>query len=69
MVLQEIADERGWHWQTFLVPDPDRDLMATDHIVASSDSQILDNTGQWFNLARVAIESRMPDAWIVDLST
>ena len=67
-VLQEIAAERGWNWQTLLVPDPDRDLMATDHIVASSDSQILDNAKQWFNLARVAIESRVPDAWVVDLS-
>ncbi len=67
-MLEEIAEQRGWSWQTFLVPDPDRDLMATKHIVASSDSQILDNAGQWFNLARIAIESRVPEAWLVDFS-
>ncbi len=67
-VFQEIAAERGWNWQTFLVADPDRDLMATDHIVSTSDSQILDNAKEWFNLARLAIELRVPDAWLVDFS-
>ena len=42
--------------------------MATDHIVATSDSQILDNAKEWFNLARLAIELRVPDVWVVDLS-
>ena len=46
----------------------DRDLIETDHIVASSDSQILDNTEQWFNLARVAIESRVAEAWLIRLN-
>ena len=67
-VLQEIAQERDWNWQTFLVPDPDRDLIRADQIVATSDSQILDQATRSFNLARLAIESRVPDAWIVDLS-
>ena len=64
----KIVGDRGWIWETSLVPDPDRDLIATDHIVASSDSQILDGTSQWFNLARHAIQLRVPDAWVVDLS-
>ncbi|MCA9007538.1 MAG: hypothetical protein KDA70_19860 [Planctomycetaceae bacterium] len=37
-------------------------------IVASADSQILNQAERWFNLARVTIETRIPDAWIVDLS-
>lgn len=68
-MLQKVAEQRGWNWQTFLVPDPDRDLMATDQVVASSDSQILDNAGKWFNLARSAVELRVTDAWVIDLST
>ena len=67
-VIQEIAEERDWNWQTFLVRDPDRDLIRADQIVATSDSQILDQAMRSFNLARFAIESRVPDAWIVDLS-
>ena len=67
-VLQEIAEERDWNWQTCLVRDPDRDLMSTDQIVATADSQILDQATRSFNLARLAIELRVPDAWIVDLS-
>lgn len=67
-VLQEMAQERGWNWQTVLVPDPDRNLIATDQIVATSDSQILDQAERSLNLARLAIESRVPNAWIVDLS-
>jgi len=67
-VLQEIAEERDWDWETRLVPDPDPLLIRADQIVATSDSQILDQAGRWFNLARIAIELRVPDAWIVDLS-
>lgn len=66
-VLQEIAEERGWNWNVFLVPDPDRDLIATDQIVASADSQVLDSAAQWFNLARVAIELRVAEAWLIRL--
>ena len=67
-VIQEIAEERDWNWRTFLVRDPDRDLIRADQIVATSDSQILDQAMRSFNLVRFAIESRVPDAWIVDLS-
>ncbi|MCG8584817.1 MAG: DUF5616 domain-containing protein [Pirellulales bacterium] len=67
-ILLQLADESNWDWQVDLVPDPDRDLIATDQIVASSDSQILDNADRWFNLARLAIEMRVEGAWVVDLS-
>jgi hypothetical protein len=67
-MLRQIGDERGWKWYADLVPDPDPVLVRTDQIVASADSQILDKAQRWFNLARVAIDSRVHDAWIVDLS-
>jgi len=67
-VLQEIAEERDWDWEIRLVPDPDPLLIRADQIVATSDSQILDQAMRSFNLARIAIDSRVPDAWIVDLS-
>ena len=67
-ILLEVGRERGWEWQVELVPDPDAVLKRTEHIVASSDSQILDHVQRWFNLARVAIDVRAGDAWVVDLS-
>lgn len=66
-LLQATANRHGWQWSATLVPDPDRELIAADHVVASSDSQILDRAHRWFNLARHAIETRLPTAWIVEL--
>ncbi|HBL47319.1 MAG TPA: hypothetical protein DDZ90_28430 [Planctomycetaceae bacterium] len=65
-MLREISEERGWNWEIELVPDPV--LSRADQIVASADSQILNQAERWFTLARTAIETRVPDAWIVDLS-
>ena len=68
-MLRVAAEECGWRWQIELVPDPDGVLIRSDQIVATADSQILDQAKRWFNLAKFAIDSRVPDAWIVDLST
>ena len=67
-ILLEIARKYHWNWQVELVPNPDTILAETDQIVASADSQILDHTHRWLNLARLAIEKQIGDAWIVDLS-
>lgn len=67
-MLRVAADERGWRWQVQLVPDPDLVLIRSKQILATADSQILDKAQCWFNLARVAIDSRVRDAWILDLS-
>jgi hypothetical protein len=67
-MLRTISEEHGWPWRVELVPDPDAVLVHTDHIVASADSQILDHAPRWFNLARFAIDTRIGDAWILNLS-
>lgn len=67
-ILGQVAEENGWPWKIELVPDPDKVLKSCPEIVASADSQILDSAERWFNLADEAIASRVPDAWIVDLS-
>ncbi len=64
----ESAEARGWNWSVELVPDPDVVLKRTDKIVVSSDSQILDEAQRWFNLAKCAIDTRVDDVWILDLS-
>jgi hypothetical protein len=67
-MLREVGEERSWRWHAELVPDPDVILIRTDRTVASADNRILDAAQRWFNLARVAIDSRVRDAWILDTS-
>ena len=67
-ILREVATERGWNWQAELVADPDYVLRRTDQIAATADSQILDQVQRWFNFAKHAVESRVRDARIVNLS-
>jgi hypothetical protein len=67
-ILREVATLRGWDWHAELVVDPDYVLRRTDQIAATADSQILDQVQRWFNFAKYAIDSRVRDAWIVNLS-
>jgi hypothetical protein len=70
-LMRRAAETHGWDWQIELVADPDRVLCDADssaEIVATSDSQVLDRARGWLNLARIAVDSRITDAWIVDLS-
>lgn len=67
-VLGKIASERGWLWQIELCNNPDLILANGDQIVASADSQIINQAARWCNLARVVVQTRIPSAWIVDLS-
>jgi hypothetical protein len=68
-LLQKTAAEHNWNWEVELTPAPDRVLSQSDQIIASADSHILDRAERWFNLARLAIDSRIPQGCIVDLST
>ena len=67
-LLEQIGDARGWPWEIRLVPDPDKLLRESDQIVATADSAVLDECARWVNLARSAIDGRIPDAHVVDLS-
>ena len=67
-LIGEIARSEGWSWSAELVPDPDKSLIRSECIVATADSQVLDHTERWFNLARFAIDSQLSDVHVVDLS-
>ncbi len=54
-------------WNIDLVDDTDGTLAAYPGTVATSDSWILDRCTAWVNLAADIIESRLPEAWTVDL--
>jgi len=66
-VIREIANERAWRWQTRLEDDVDPVISRSANVVASADSVILNRCQRWFNLARVVIDGRIPDANFVAL--
>ncbi len=67
-ILLQVALERGSDWQVELVFSPDPLLAQSTEIIATADSAILDRCHRWVNLARLAIDSAIPGARIVDLS-
>lgn len=67
-LIEEISSRRDVDWTVRLSARTDRDLKRSPHIVASADSAVLDACGRWVNLARWLVETRLPLAWIVDLS-
>jgi len=67
-ILIEQAQQHGWDWQVELVADPDPILSASEHIVVSADSQIINQASRHLNLVRIVLEQHVPDAWVIDLS-
>ena len=67
-VILELATQNHWPWSVELVDDPDRILVKSRAMVASADSQVLDQCGSWFNLAREIIQRKIPDVYLVDCS-
>jgi hypothetical protein len=66
--IDTLAAAASWPWQVELVASPDRELIASQSIVATADSGVLDRCGRWFNLACAVVRASVPGAWIVDLS-
>ncbi len=65
-LIEKIASERGWAWKIELAQSPDKRLAATDRIVLSSDSDILDKCRQWSNVMPFVLQSVHP-LWLIDL--
>ena len=69
-LLLARAEARGLRWEVELVDDADRRLVADcDHIVASSDSWVLDHAAAWTDLGGGVVARAVPDAWLVDLGS
>jgi hypothetical protein len=67
--LKGLIESVNPRWEVQLVPNPDPLLAASDQIIVSADSVILDSCKQWLNLAREIINTRLPQSWIIDLAT
>jgi hypothetical protein len=68
-LLMEVASMQGRDWSVELVYNPDPILAASDEVVATADSAILDRCSAWFPLARFVIEEGVPTARVVALGT
>ena len=66
--LKAVIESVNPGWKVELVPNPDPILAASDQIVVTADSVILDAAKRWTNLAREIISARISQAWIVDLT-
>jgi hypothetical protein len=66
--LEEAAEREGWPWSVRLEFNPDRELIASREIVATSDGVILDAPVEWVNLAAHVIARLDREVWVVDLS-
>jgi hypothetical protein len=62
-----LGRRHNWPWHARLVANPDPILQRSRHVVATSDSVILDEAAQWFDLASAVIARAVPHAWYIDL--
>jgi hypothetical protein len=67
-LIEQIVADRSPPWLVRLTDQTDKTIIDSEAIVASADSAILDRCDRWVNLARLVVESSIPDAWIVDLT-
>jgi hypothetical protein len=66
-IIRALAGQNGWNWEVKVVPDPDKELIASSDIIATSDSIILDQCHRWIALAREIVRANVPAANVVDL--
>ena len=67
-LMAELCEKNGWGWDIQLVQSPDKMLIGTDFVVASSDSIVLDGCRRWVNLASAIIGKKLPQSWIINLA-
>ena len=65
--IRDVGAEHAWNWEAATVLNPDTVLKASEQIVVTSDSAILDRAVHWANLAAYLLPACIPDAWILDL--
>ena len=67
-ILLEYAGQKGLDWEVHLVFNPDKTLIERQNLVASSDSVVVRESKNWFNLTGFLIDNYVKNAQIIDLS-
>ena len=66
--IRRIAAERGWPWEVRVEFNPDREIVNSDLVAVTSDSNVLDGVKRWLNLGVMIVEKYVEGAWLIDLS-
>ncbi len=66
--IRALAAQREWPWSVETVFNPDPLLLASENIVLTSDSAILDGVKRWADLNGYLIPRQALQAWRIDLS-
>ena len=66
-LILETATKNKWRWEAELVINPDKNLAIGSEIVITSDSWIIDQANQWFNLLAYLIKNKKKQANIKQL--
>lgn len=67
-IILELAGRRSWPWEVELSYSPDHILAEAQVPSVSSDSEVLNRTARWVNLAREITSKHIPQAHVIDLS-
>jgi hypothetical protein len=66
-LIETAAENFSLGWKVKLFNNPDNELINSDEIVATSDSNILDNVKSWANAARFIIDNYIKEAKVISL--
>jgi len=67
-LIEQLAAARRWNWRVELPLNPDAVLKTGAEIAVTADSAVLDECGQWTDLARHVVGTRVAGAWVIDLT-
>jgi hypothetical protein len=67
--IRDVAREKDWNWSVEVIFNPDAEMAASERIVLSSDSHLLNQIPRWLNLNLLLIEKWLAESWLVDLSS
>ena len=66
--IRDAALPEQWNWTVEVAYNPDAEITASDRIVISSDSHVLDESATWLNFNRFLIDKQLDQSWLIDLS-
>jgi hypothetical protein len=66
--VREVALGRGWPWEVRVEFNPDREIVKSDRVAVTSDSNVLDGVERWLNLGRLIVQKYVGQAWVIDLN-
>jgi hypothetical protein len=67
-LVYELAGKNDWPWDVELLTNPDTEMIATDKIIVTADSDVLDKCTHFSNLTAYIIDKLETSANIIDLS-